>query len=166
MTTSTQSFADVQGLCFERLRPFAGRMVNRKLRHEIRKTMRDLRDSLRKDDSVLWTNYGVEHRETNSSVRWTAFGIKWRHMGSRHREDGPAVYDRDGGEAWYRDGKLHRLDGPAQTGPRGLRWFVRGQEITDEVRVWRRDNGVPFPKAGRSTISFYFGFGSANSRNQ
>ncbi|MBS1214779.1 MAG: putative formaldehyde dehydrogenase [Proteobacteria bacterium] len=46
-----------------------------------------------------------------------------------------------GTQLWHEHGQVHRDDGPAIVSPDGVeRWYVRGREITAEVKTLFREN--------------------------
>lgn len=40
---------------------------------------------------------------------------------------------------WFLNGELHRTNGPAFG---KWHWFVNGNDITDDVRIWRQKNNI------------------------
>jgi hypothetical protein len=64
--------------------------------------------------------------------------------GQPHRDDGPAISGADGTLEWYRHGRLHRADGPAYIDANGSEeWWIDGDEITDKVESWIKNNDYP-----------------------
>lgn len=56
-------------------------------------------------------------------------------------------------QIWFEDGNVHRADGPAVISPDGVeRWYVRGKEITIDVRSffnehkWSAKKGLDTPE--------------------
>jgi hypothetical protein len=83
-------------------------------------------------------------------------GRQWWYLHNvRHRVDGPAMIDPDGTQAWWQHGRRHRAAGPALTYPNGDRyWMVQGNDITEAVEDWMRDNDVTWPFTESQQMEF------------
>ena len=61
----------------------------------------------------------------------------------------------DGTQEWAVNGQYHRLNGPAYIRTDGTRaWWVRDQEITQEVKAWMIDRNVTWPWDEDTQIQF------------
>jgi hypothetical protein len=89
-----------------------------------------------------WRQNGQQHRDDDKPAQIFANGtLIWSKNGLQHRDgDKPAVIFADGRLVWYQNNQRHRTSGPAVIWANGtLEWWVRGKNITKEVRAWLLD---------------------------
>lgn len=77
-----------------------------------------------------------------------------------HRHCYPYMMKHGVYEAWYCADLLHRTDGPAviQTGG-GCYWWVRGQNISEEVEAWMQAHGITWPFTPEQQVDFVLRWG-------
>jgi len=103
---------------------------------------------------MTWMKDGMLHHIGAPAIICSNGDVIWCINGMIHRDDGPAIKNKTV-SAWLVNGIRHREDGPAIIYENGtIEWFIHGEDITNVVDKWMRDNDITYPFSEENLIQF------------
>lgn len=129
---------------------------------------------------TAWSLNDVLHRDDGPAVIFNTGREEWYQHGKLHRNNGPAVIDKrvpNNFQIYYQNGICHRDDGPAvisftqkiyfvkgrlyayhpygyQGKPRLRFWVFNGEDKSEEVEEWLKENNIKYTFSENDLILF------------